>query len=878
MRCWLLAQGCLFLTLCLAASAADPRFVPGQILVKPRAGLSESEFAARLRVHGARHRLTLQRLNVRVLNLAEGRAEAVLAALRQDPGIEFAERDGIARAAFLPNDPYVLSGNEWHLAKIQAPQAWDLTTGSTNTVVAILDSGINAGHPDLAGRVLPGYDFLYNGTDTSDDFGHGTAVAGVVVAAGDNGLGVAGVAYGCSVLPVRVVDTSGFASYSSIAQGIRYAVDQGVRVINISIAGNSPSSTMQDAINYAWSNNVLVVAAAGNNANSVPQYPAACDHVVAVAATASDDSLASFSSYGSFVALSAPGDNIWTTQSDLSNPYGAWRGTSFASPMVAATAALVASLNPSLGNTQIISLLEQNADDLGAAGYDLSFGYGRLNVLRALTTANPGTVPLPPAPETPPIVSLASPAAAAEFTLGATVALAANAAADSGSITSVVFLADGSAIGSCSAAPFGTSWTPGQPGSHWLTALATDSQGLCATSAPVMIQVSVLEAAPPRMRITNSPPNGARLESPDVWLAGTASDSAGIDHVEVQVNNAPVAYAAGTTNWSAQVSLTPGTNLVRVRCVDEVGNVSPDITRALTYVVTSPITVQTNGVGRVTPDLNGSQLEIGRVYHLRAVPGPGQVFAGWDGVASQSPGLAFVMQSNLNLVANFVANPFPAVKGTYTGLVANTNGVTPDNSGYFTLTVTTMGSFSGRLLNGGQGYGFHGQFNLAGDTTVTVRRGVLGPLAVTLHVNLTNSTDQVSGCVTDGAWISELAGDRNVFNARWNPAQQAGLRAFILKPADATTNVAARGSSRISTSGSASVRGRLCDGRAFGTASSLAKTGDYPLYLALNRGSEVVIGWLNFPAGQVSAADGTVLWVKSGTNAFSAALQAAAAQ
>ena len=268
---------------------------PGQILVKPRAGLSEPEFAARLRVHGARHRLTLQRLNVRVLNLAEGRAEAVLAALRQDSGIEFAERDGIARAAFLPNDPYVLSGNEWHLAKIQAPQAWNLTTGSTNTVVAILDSGINAAHPDLAGRILPGYDFLNNGTDTSDDFGHGTAVAGVVVAAGNNGLGVAGVAYGCSVLPVRVVDASGFASYSSIAQGISYAVDQGARVINISIAGNSPSSTLQDAINYAWSNNVLVVAAAGNNANDAPQYPAACDQVVAVAATAPDDSLATFS-------------------------------------------------------------------------------------------------------------------------------------------------------------------------------------------------------------------------------------------------------------------------------------------------------------------------------------------------------------------------------------------------------------------------------------------------------------------------------------------------------------------------------------------------------------------------------------------------------
>src|SRR5947209_17269446 len=150
---------------------------------------------------------------------------------------------------------------------------------------------------------------------------------------------------------------------------MKYAVHHGALIINMSIAGDSPSATLQSAVNYAWSNNVVVVAAAGNNANTLPQYPAACDHVVAVAATESDDSRAPFSSYGSFIALSAPGDNIWTTQRDLSNPYAAWRGTSFASPLVAGVAALVASANPSLSNTQIVSLLEQTADDIGVAGY-----------------------------------------------------------------------------------------------------------------------------------------------------------------------------------------------------------------------------------------------------------------------------------------------------------------------------------------------------------------------------------------------------------------------------------------------------------------------------------------------------------------------------
>ena len=309
--------------------------MPGRILVKPKPHLSDAEFSRRVTAHGALHRGTLARANVRVLAVAAEQTEIVLAALQNDPDIEFAERDYVAHACTLPNDPYVVSGNEWHLGKIQALQAWNLTVGASNVVIAILDSGINAAHPDLAGRVLPGYDFVNGDTDATDDCGHGTAVAGTVVAAGNNGLGVAGVAYGCTILPVKVMDAWGSASHSTIAQGIEYAVQQGARIINLSLGGDWPSSTLQNAINYAWSNNVVVVAAAGNNGSTVPQYPGACDHVLAVAACEPDDSRSWFSSYGSYVTLFAPGDNIWTTQRDLSNPYGAWSGTSFSSPVVA---------------------------------------------------------------------------------------------------------------------------------------------------------------------------------------------------------------------------------------------------------------------------------------------------------------------------------------------------------------------------------------------------------------------------------------------------------------------------------------------------------------------------------------------------------------
>jgi subtilisin family serine protease len=339
-------------------------------------------------------------MKVHIVRVPEGDIDGLLDALRHDPAIQYAEPDGIAQSAFVPNDPSVTSGVEWHLAKVQAPQAWDITHGDTNLVIAILDSGINGAHPDLSGRIVPGFNFVSGTTDTTDDFGHGTAVAGVALAAGNNSVGVAGVAFGCSILPVKVVNGSGFAYYSTIADGIHYAVDQGARVINISIAGSSPSITLQEAVDYAWSNNVIVVAAAGNNSTSDPQYPAACDHVVAVSATEPDDSLAPFSSFGSYVSLSAPGDNIWTTQRDLADPYGSWRGTSFASPLVAAVAGLVASANPALSNGQIVSLIETAADDIGAAGNDLMSGYGRVNALQSVlrAAASPAGQPAPAAP------------------------------------------------------------------------------------------------------------------------------------------------------------------------------------------------------------------------------------------------------------------------------------------------------------------------------------------------------------------------------------------------------------------------------------------------------------------------------------------------
>jgi hypothetical protein len=790
---WLLVLTAFIGTPSVAATGRA-RFVPGQILVKPKAGCTEAEFTAKLGARGAQQRRAIHRSNVRVVNLHDDDVEAALDELRRDPRIEFAERDFLAEAAMVPNDPYVLAGNEWHLAKISAPAAWDITPGRSNVIVAVLDSGVNAAHPDLAGQIVPGYDFVWDDADAADDYGHGTAVAGVVAAAGNNGLGVAGVAFGCRVMPVKVMDASGFAAYSTLAQGIRYAVDNGARVINISIAGTATSATLQDAINYARSNNVVVVAAAGNNGNNTPLYPAACEYVVAVSATGADDALAAFSNFGSHIALAAPGESIWTTTRDLITGYSAWRGTSLASPIVASAAALVSSANSTLTATQVVAILVESSDDLGAAGFDESFGFGRVNLARAVATATglsvdpPVTNPPPPVPPSPPTVAITAPTASAQIYLGSSLSVSVN-ASSTNALSGVTLLANGGVVASFVTPPFTVNWTPPGTGTFTLVATATDAAGLCATSAPVTVSV------------TTPPPPAPQ---------------------------------------------------------------------------TAVLSLQISGNGTVKPNLNGTNLTVGKVYTVTATPGAGQIFAGWSGVDSRSIKLSFAMQPGLALVANFVPNPFLNSKGAYNGLIWNTNSVAPESSGSFTLNLTTSGAFSGKLSLAGGRYSTRGQLDATGRATVTISRGLyLTPLAVTFQLDLAGGSQAVWGTVSGGGWSSVLSGDRYIYNARLNPAPQVGQMTFALMTAE-NNKVSATATGAIGLSGKASIRGALSDGRKLAVSGCLAKQGDYPFYYSLNRGTEVVIGWLNFPGGAAPAPSGTVAWVSKGTNAFAATLRAAA--
>jgi subtilisin family serine protease len=350
---------------------------------------------------------------------AFGDGDAVARVLAQHPAVASAEHDATVRLAFTPNDAYYTTDpyaslGQWGIRKALVDRGWDLVRGSPSITVAILDTGIDPDHPDLAGATVPGAAFITQPSSgceagvTRDDNSHGTHVAGIVAANGNNGSGVAGVAFGSKVMGMKVLDCTGVGSLSDVANGLVWAVDQGAKVVNLSLGSPFDSSTLRSAVSYASLRGVLVVSAAGNcgttgdrctNVNQT-EYPAAYPEVISVGATDTDDSVAFFSSRNATVDVSAPGRRIVSTTPTYAthlsrrstNPatltYGVFSGTSQASPFVAGLAALILSQEPSLSPAALFERLRSTSDDLGAAGRDDGYGSGRVNAFRALSVTS----------------------------------------------------------------------------------------------------------------------------------------------------------------------------------------------------------------------------------------------------------------------------------------------------------------------------------------------------------------------------------------------------------------------------------------------------------------------------------------------------------
>ena len=290
--------------------------------------------------------------------------------------VEYAEPNHTLKAFYTPNDPFF--AYQYGPQKVQAPDAWDVTTSNGNIKIAIIDTGVQLNHPELAIKLWPGYNFVEGNLNPNDGNGHGTHVAGIAGALTENSLGIAGIAPSASIIPVRALDNSGNGTLSNIANAITYSTNAGAKVINLSLGSSQGSITLENAINYAWNQGVVIVAAAGNEASNTLTYPAAYQNVIAVASTDINDQKSDFSNYGTWVEVSAPGSTILSTYTG--SYYAYLSGTSMACPHVAGLAALLAAQGKN--NVQIKNTILSTCDPVPGTG--LYWTYGRINANRAV--------------------------------------------------------------------------------------------------------------------------------------------------------------------------------------------------------------------------------------------------------------------------------------------------------------------------------------------------------------------------------------------------------------------------------------------------------------------------------------------------------------
>ncbi|MEM4576257.1 MAG: S8 family serine peptidase [Candidatus Nezhaarchaeales archaeon] len=541
-----------------------------QLLLRFRPGVPEDFKKEFLESHGLQTVDYIKQIDVFVVSAPVQRLPSIKSALAESPIIDFVEVDSIIAYSQVPNDPYYPV--QWYLAKINCPSAWDISTGRSNIIIAVIDSGVDPTHPDLAGKLIQGWNFYDNNDDTSDAFGHGTRVAGIIAAVTNNNVGIAGVTWNCLILPIKVTNPSGYTTTSLLSKGLVYAADRGakVAVISYQIFGGSSISS---AAKYFVDKGGVVVAAAGNTG----KYESYNDnpYIISVSATTSSDTLASYSSYGPYVDLSAPGSGIYTTT--RGGGYGAVSGTSFSAPIVAGVAALMLSINPSLTPSQIEQVLESTAVDLGAPGYDVYYGWGRIDAYAALKAAlemtSRSTSPPTIIDTTPPSVRIVYPASGEVVSGSVTVKVEAS---DNIGVAKVELYKNGNLLAVDYDAPYEFYWdSAADPnGVYLLVARAYDSYGNVGESNAIAVNVvnslvsNPSDTNPPTVKIVK--PLNRQVVSKAVDIVVSASDDSGIGRIEIYVNGNLIATINAepyTYNWNTR-SVKNGWHTITAKVYD----------------------------------------------------------------------------------------------------------------------------------------------------------------------------------------------------------------------------------------------------------------------------------------------------------------------
>ncbi|MCQ1535410.1 S8 family serine peptidase [Methanosarcina sp. KYL-1] len=569
----------------LYVNVPSAEYVPGEIIVKFKPGATGKKVAEINAREGTLEIYESPYAGFKLLKVPKSKTvEEMIEIYSKNPNVEYAVPNAVSHAFMVPNDPYY-TPYQWNFKSgtggINAEPAWDVSSGE-GVIVAVLDSGVayeNYGPyiraPDLANtNFIPGYDFVNNDDHANDDHSHGTHVAGTLAQSTNNAAGVAGVAYNCIIMPVKVLDVNGNGTLQQLIDGIYFATDNGAKVISMSLGfppGYYPGPALDAALDYAYNNGVTTVAASGNDETGTVNYPAAYEKCIAVGATRYDGSRAHYSNYGSALDVMAPGGDVDIDQNGdgygdgiLQNTFnpttkdptviGYWffEGTSMATPHVSAIAAMLIASGKE-GPDSVRTAIEATARDMGTAGWDPEYGYGIVDAKAALDYV--------PIPNTPPVAEAGGPYTGSE---GTAVSFDGSASYDTdGSIVTYEWdFGDGST---------GSGVTPEHiysiAGTYNVTLTVTDNQNAVDTDAAT---VEVTEAATGNvLHIADvSVTTSSRISGKNTFVSATAVVTI------LDINNSPVEGATVSGYWSGasgdlDSAVTDATGKVTVRS-DEV--------------------------------------------------------------------------------------------------------------------------------------------------------------------------------------------------------------------------------------------------------------------------------------------------------------------
>ncbi len=605
--------------------------------------------------------------------------QTIVSALASDADVVRVERDHSRDTATTPNDPRY--ADQWSLPRIGWDVARDSVTPTGSATVALLDTGVDASHPDLAGVVVPGANVLTgSGDGETDPNGHGTEMAGIVAAATNNGEGIAGVGYaGVKVMPITVLNDQGLGLDSDVISGVVYAVQHNADVILMSFSNPGYSASLQSAIDWAWSQNVVIVAATGNDASTTLTYPAGDRGVVGVSSTGLADTVSGFSNTGADVFIAAPGEVILTTLAG--GTYGNVSGTSAAAAEVAGAAALLKATTPGVSNGVVVNRLAETADAVGTVEQT---GNGRLSLDRALTDASMSSI---------------EPAGADPVGAGGPFVGPYTAAGNAGTVSGTMTLSSGSpttATVTCS-----NTGTNPCVGLVTATPAANGTYSFSNTNAPSnQIAFSGSKAT---VRLTASAP-GCTSTTQDVVIPSNNANVSGVNFsLTCTSTSTHLAFGQQPTNSAAGASITPA---VTVRVLDASDNLVSSSTASITVAIgnnagpggTLGGTTTVSAAGGIATFSNLSIDKTGTAYTLTASSTglTGATSNAFNITPAAATHLAFGEQPTNTTAGQSIS---PAV--TMRVLDANDNLVTSDNATKVTLSIGTNPG-GGTLTGGGQ--------------------------------------------------------------------------------------------------------------------------------------------------------------------------------